>query len=56
MAIQIVGFLSGGIQNWKDFLPKNQHTPRIGVVSSCQKLGIILEIKYSKIDVIKKCQ
>ena len=29
------------------FLPKNQHTQRIGVVASCQKSGIILEIKVT---------
>ena len=28
MEIQVVEFSSGGIQNWKDFLPKNQHARR----------------------------
>ena len=43
-----------GIQNWKDFrlkinIPKgNDWILRIGVVASCQKLGIILENKVIK--------
>ena len=40
-----------GVQNWKDFclkinIPKgNDRILRIGVVASCEKLGIILENK-----------
>ena len=45
------GVFKQGIQNWKDFCLKinitkgNDWILRIGVMASCQKLGIILENK-----------
>ena len=52
MVIWVVEFSSGGTK-LERFLLKNQHIPkgnywilRIGVVASCQKLGIILLIKW----------
>ena len=46
MVVQVVEFSSGGLQNWKGFcLRINMHKGNVGVVVSCQKLGIISENK-----------
>ena len=59
MAVPVMEFQVRGYKNRKKFAKKiniSKGILRIGVMVSCQKLYIILVIKWSKIDFIKKSQ